>query len=148
MEDVKFKHYARIIRGTIVPEDLLMWQTELSGKEGKEVVIIIYDKEELKPIDKSDISYYFGGLIKHLCHHDYFLDHNPKAVHHALMKMFWEEILVIDDKEVRYTPSITIFNKRQFSLHCEKVMHFAAETLGIELYDRHQYYTAKRYRLS
>ena len=149
MEDLRIKHVARIINRNIVPDNTALFNQQLDGYNGRRVFVLFYTEEELKPIDESDRAYYFGGIIKHIMHSDFFIDHSSKGAHHQLMEMFWKEKLPLPNgKTIEYVPSISTFNKIQFNKHCELVKSFSAENLGIELYDRDQYYTAKRFRMS
>jgi hypothetical protein len=148
MEDLKLRHDALVTGRNLRWDNFDLWCKELDSLDREEVSVLIYRKEDLKPITTKDFAYYFGALIHHIKHSDFFIDHSPEAVHHRLMEMFWAEKIVTNGKEDTYVPHLAKFNQRQYKLHCDKVKHFAAEDLGIKLLDRDEYYATKKFRMS
>lgn len=147
MNDLKYRHTGKVINGRIEFDNDMMYRREMAGMDKKRVVVIFYQEDELIPIGKDDLSYYFAGVIHEFSRCDYFLDKSKDEIHHFLMSKFWGERQIKDGIEKIFVPSISKFNKHQFNEHLMKVCSFAAE-LGIAIKERGEYYSTKRFKMT
>lgn len=96
------RHYGKVIKGTLRPENYKLWYHQLQALEGKEYELVI--KERFRKASNDQFGFYFGGILTS-CFESEFFSHldKPQDVHDLYFGpkfLTYKVIKVIGGKQV------------------------------------------------
>ncbi len=143
MSRLNLKHPAKIIRGKIETYNKSLWQHHIFSLEGKEVEIIIKEKQKKPTLDQ--FAYYRGGILG-TCHRSEMFSYfdNQDQIHEnyfAPKFLSYKQLVVFPNEkyEVTKIKSMSELNRKETAEFIDRVIA-DCEMNGIHILSPEEYY--------